>query len=159
MNNKLLYTCVIANDYHVKVSIQWYYVSPKCSAASATFFYTIILQNKKREVLQSNVFKDIPVIYLSINPFVDIGISYSFWEYHYLKDKMILSLSLMPNIVCFDTGCLVTLCNNSFFQAQAPNIPIRKIVMSITTWDLGVNKHIIDYHTISDIYILTKDNS
>lgn len=88
-------------------------------------------QNKEKEGLQLTAFKGISVVYSSINPSADIGTGYGFWEYHYLKGKLSWLLSLNSDIVSFDTGCLVILCNSSFFWAQVPNTPIWKIAIPI----------------------------
>ena len=64
----------------------------------------------------------------------------------------------MSDTVCFDTGCSVTLCDGSFFRAQAPNTPIRKIATPITVRGLGANKHATDQYAITDIYIPAKNS-
>lgn len=64
----------------------------------------------------------------------------------------------MSDTVCFDTGCLVILCNSSFFWAQAPNTPIWKIVTPITVRRLGANKYATNQYTITDIYIPAKNS-
>lgn len=73
-----------------------------------------------------------------------------------MKDKVVLSLSSVLDIVCFNTSYLVTLYDNSFFQAQAPNTAIWKIPTLITIWGLGANNHITDQYIVSNIDIPAK---
>ena len=117
-----------------------------------------ISPSKEKENLQSVIFQGMPVIHSSVNPSADIGTGYGFRGYHYLKGKVALSLSSMSDTVCFDTGCSVTLCDSSFFRAQAPNTPIRKMATPITVRGLGANKHATDQYAITDIYIPAKNS-
>ena len=71
---------------------------------------------------------------------------------------MVLSLSSISNIVCFDTGCYGMLYDSSFFQAQIPNTPIRKIIILVTVKGIRANKHTINKYAIIDIYILAKNS-
>lgn len=59
--------------------------------------------------------KDIPIIHFSVNPFMNIKTGYGFCGYYYVKSKVALSLLLLSNIVSFDTSCLVTSYDSSFF--------------------------------------------
>lgn len=89
-------------------------------------------------------FKSIPIVYLSINSFADIRTSYGFQGYHYLKDKVVLLLSLLFDTVSLNIGCLVKLYDRSFFWTHVPNTLIWKIATSITVWGLRANKHAMD---------------
>lgn len=55
------------------------------------------------------------MVYLSINLFVNIKISYNIWKYYYLKNKVTLLLWSLFNIIYFDTNCLFILYDNLFF--------------------------------------------
>lgn len=90
--------------------------------------------------MQFTSFKDILIVYLSINLFANIKTSYGFQGYYYLK-KIALSLS---NIVYSDTLYLITLYNSSFFWAQVLNTSIWKTTIPIIVFSLEANKHIID---------------
>lgn len=60
-----------------------------------------------------------------------------------LKKIALLLLSSI-NSICFDTDCLITLCNIAFFYRQVSNTPIRKMAISITVRGLEANKHTTD---------------
>lgn len=64
-------------------------------ALNITISPPTILQSKDSESLQSIAFKDIPIAHSSISPSTDIGTGYGFRGYHYLKDRVVLSLSLL----------------------------------------------------------------
>lgn len=49
--------------------------------------------------LQHVLIKNIPIIHLSINLSLNIGIRYNFYRHYCLKNKVALSLSLSINIV------------------------------------------------------------
>lgn len=55
------------------------------------------------------------MVYSSINLSADIKTGYSFQAYHYLKDRVALSLLLLSDIIYYDTNCIVILCDSSFF--------------------------------------------
>lgn len=71
---------------------------------------------KSINISQNTLVKDIYIIYSIINLSVDIRTGYSFCEHHYLKDKIVLSLSFSINSVCFDTSYSVILYDIAFFS-------------------------------------------
>lgn len=88
---------------------------------------------------------------------MDIKTWYNFCKYVYLKSKVVLLLSLSINTVCFNIGCLITLCNITFFWTQVPDILIWKMVIAIMVRDLGANKCFTNQYAIINLYILAKD--
>lgn len=52
---------------------------------------------------------------------MDIRTRYGFCRYHYFKAKIVLKLLFSIHLLCFDTGCLVILCDITFFYIEAPN--------------------------------------
>ena len=90
-------------------------------------FMSIVYQAANSQTMiskQHALFKNTPVIYSSINYSMDISIKYGFRGYHYLKSKVVLLPSSLTNMVCFEIGCSITLCDIIFFCTQVPNILI-----------------------------------
>lgn len=108
--------------------------------------------------MQLIVFKGISIFYSFINPSTDIKTSYSFRDYHYLKNRVVLSLLSLFDIVCINTSYSIILYDSLFFQAQVFNTLIQKMATPIIIWGLRANKYAMKQYAISDIYILAKDS-
>ena len=73
--------------------------------------------------------------------------------YYYLRAKVKLSPRAIAELVCWDTGCSVTLIDRSFLQAQLPKHEILRKAAPLAVRGIGSNHHsTVEYINLS-IYV------
>lgn len=75
-----------------------------------------LLKNPKNiDTSQNILVKNIYIIYSIINFFINIKTKYNFCKYYYFKDKIILLLLSLINLVYLNTDYSIILYNIAFF--------------------------------------------
>ena len=73
--------------------------------------------------------------------------------YHYLRAKIKLSPRAIAELVCWDTGCSVTLIDRAFLQEQLPNHTILQKASPLVVRGIGSNKHTTAEYVNLEIHI------
>ena len=73
--------------------------------------------------------------------------------YHYLRGKIKLSPRAIAELVCWDTGCSVTLIDRAFLKSQLPNHTILQKDSPLVVRGIGANKHTTSEYVNLNVYI------
>ena len=73
--------------------------------------------------------------------------------YHYLRAKIKLSPRAIAELVCWDTGCSVTLIDRAFLKSQLPKHTILRKASPLVVRGIGSNKHTTAEYVNLEIHI------
>lgn len=96
-------------------------------------------------------------VYIQLSATDTFTNEYGFWEWRYATAQAQLTHDGDNNLICLDTGCIMTLVNQQFLREQALNTVIWQMPSSITVCELGLNTHESDEYAIIDLYLSSKN--
>ncbi len=87
----------------------------------------------------------------SLFPYVSIN--YGFWGWRYTTALAKLTLTIKEELICLNTGCIMSLINRSFLKKQISDILIKWTSSLIVIQELRTETHCCDKYIILIIYL------
>ena len=78
----------------------------------------------------------------------EVGTGHAFRGYHYAMGAAKVTKHGSTKLLCFDTGCSITLVDRAWLLQALPDLEIRQMSKAITVRGLGSNKHQTSAYTI-----------